>query len=57
MDRLYVLATAFILAGFLSGGIYSISSSSGGTYIVNRFTGSAWYCFGRCVRQTYENSN
>jgi hypothetical protein len=60
MDRLYVLAIAIVIAGALSGGVYSVSGANGSAHIVNRFTGSTWYCGATtCLRAAYrgENSN
>ncbi|MGH2198718.1 hypothetical protein ACQ1Z2_14315 [Enterococcus faecalis] len=48
MDRIYVLAAAIVLAGFLSGGVYSVTGTGNSGMIVNRFTGSAWSCFSDC---------
>ena len=47
MGKSYILAAVLVLlgllgGGFLSGGIYE--SNGGGTYIVNRFTGTGYYC-------------
>lgn len=46
MDRIYILAAAILLAGFLSGGIYTAAGNgaSGGTKVLNRFTGGLWDC-------------
>jgi hypothetical protein len=43
---LLALSAAIVLAGFLSGGIYSGTTTPNGAYIVNRFTGGAWACMG-----------
>jgi hypothetical protein len=59
MDRVIVLAVALVMAGFVSGGIYTASSNgaSGGVTIMNRFTGTAWSCFNSCEPVQYKNSN
>ena len=44
MDRLVILAVAIVIAGGLSGGIYTTVGTQGTSMIVNRFTGSAWNC-------------
>jgi hypothetical protein len=45
MDRLYILAIAIVIAGALSGGVYSVAGTgTGGSIMFNRFTGSSWYC-------------
>jgi len=47
MDKLFVLATAIALAGFLSGGLYQLApngGSAGGSKVLNRLTGSVWDC-------------
>jgi len=45
MDRLFVLAAALVVAGFLSGGIYTASSNGQGfTMVVNRFNGNVVAC-------------
>ncbi len=49
MGRLTIIALALAIAGLLSGGIYSVSSSGLSTAIViNRFTGAAWSCSVTC---------
>jgi hypothetical protein len=45
----WILAAAILLAAFASSGLYSVVAVSQGdrpsyVTIVNRFTGSAWYC-------------
>jgi hypothetical protein len=45
----WILAAAILLAAFASSGLYSVAAVSQGdrpgyVTIVNRFTGSAWYC-------------
>jgi hypothetical protein len=45
----WILAAAVLLATFASSGLYSVVAVSQGdrpgyVTIVNRFTGSAWYC-------------
>jgi hypothetical protein len=55
MDRLLILAMAIVIAGALSGGLYTTSGSNG-VYVVNRFTGSAWFCgLGTCIPFKYSN--
>ena len=45
MDRMFVLAAALIVAGLLSGGIYSIAGTNNGSaMVVNRFTGHVSFC-------------
>lgn len=45
MDRLVILAGALVLAGFLSGDLYTATGQgTGGAIVVNRFTGNGWYC-------------
>jgi hypothetical protein len=45
MDKIYILAAAIALAGFLSGGVYSVAGSASNRFIVvNKFTGSGWAC-------------
>lgn len=46
----WILAAAILLGAFLSSGLYSIAAVSEGdrwgyVAIVNRFTGSAWFCY------------
>jgi hypothetical protein len=56
MDRMTVFAVGLVIAGLLSGGIYQISDAGTGSYaVVNRFTGSTWFCAGNCRPQKYEN--
>lgn len=56
MDRLYILAAALALAGFLSGGIYTVTGSLGNAVVINRFTGSVWYCTASgCSGRQYTN--
>lgn len=59
MDRLYILAAALVLAGFLSGGIYTASGGgNGASIVVNRFTGAGWYCAAmNCFRLREQISN
>ncbi len=57
MDRLYILAVALVLAGFLSGGIYTVTGAGNSGIIVNRFTGNAWDCFGLCKPIPFRISN
>lgn len=45
----WIIGAAILTAAFLSSGLYSVVAVSradgvGYTTIVNRFTGSAWYC-------------
>ena len=55
MDRLFVLGAAILLAGLLSGGVYSVSGSGSGTAIViNKFTGAVWSCGYQCTRTDYK---
>jgi len=49
----WIVAIGIAAAGIFSGGIYTAvpagvggQSSAAATYIVNRFTGSAKYCYG-----------
>jgi hypothetical protein len=45
MDRLVILAVAIVIAGALSGGLYTATGQgTGGAIVVNRFTGNGWYC-------------
>lgn len=44
MDRLYILAIALVLAGAMSGGVFSVSHGNGNSTIINRFTGKGWFC-------------
>ena len=45
-----VLSLGLIIGGFLLGGRYTITSSTGATYVLDRFTGSAYYCYlGECA--------
>jgi hypothetical protein len=45
MDRLLMLAIAIVIAGALSGGVYSIAGSgTGNSVVINRFTGKVWTC-------------
>ncbi len=45
MDRLFFLAAAIVIAGLLSGGIYSATGTGNGFgLVVNRFTGTVWTC-------------
>jgi hypothetical protein len=44
MDRIYILAIAIVIAGALSGGLYTAAGGNGSGYVINRFTGSGWYC-------------
>jgi len=40
-----IIAAALVVAGFASGGRYTVSGSGqGGALIVDRYTGSAWSC-------------
>jgi hypothetical protein len=39
-----ILAVAVVLAGFLSGGIYTTSGTQFVSNVTNRFTGSTWKC-------------
>ena len=56
MDKLFILAAAILLAGFLSGGIYTVAGTQGSTTIVNRFTGKAWFCAAKtCYPIEYSN--
>ena len=59
MDRLFIFAIAIVLAGFLSGGVYSVADSGNtGAVIVNRFTGNGWYCgLLGCSPLTFKISN
>jgi hypothetical protein len=46
----WILAAAILFAAFLSSGLYSIAAVSEGdrwgyVAVVNRFTGSAWFCY------------
>ena len=56
IERYYVrtaaaaLVAAGVIGGFLIGGLYSAIPGPRGdavplAYVVNRFTGNAWYCF------------
>lgn len=58
MDRLAIIALAIVIAGLLSGGVYSVSSSGLSTaIIINRFTGAAWSCSVVCeLIETRRNS-
>lgn len=45
----WIIGAAILIAAFLSSGLYSVVAVSRGdgvgyTTIVNRFTGSAWFC-------------
>lgn len=45
MDRMFFLAIAIVIAGFLNGGVYSMATGpNDGLMVVNRFTGSVWTC-------------
>ncbi|MGY3075350.1 hypothetical protein ACVWZZ_001721 [Bradyrhizobium sp. LM6.10] len=59
MDRLFVLAGAIVLAGFLSGGVYSVTGGErGNSTIINRFTGSVWGCtILECTPTAFKISN
>jgi hypothetical protein len=58
MDRMIIFGVAVVIGGFLVGGIYQISDAGTGSYaIVNKFTGSTWFCAGGCKFQKYENPN
>jgi|tagenome__1003787_1003787.scaffolds.fasta_scaffold20949336_5 hypothetical protein len=51
MDRLIILAIALVIASVLNGGIYTVSGGQATTHIINRFTGSGWYCAAsNCLR-------
>lgn len=55
---LTVICAAIVIAGFLSGGIYSISASGQGTaYVANRFTGKVWYCYSGACSPIESESN
>jgi hypothetical protein len=55
MDRLYILAIAIVIAGALSGGVYSVTTmGNNGSAVINRFTGSTWACDNTgCIRLRY----
>jgi hypothetical protein len=53
MDRLIILAIAIAIAGGLSGGVYSVSGGNGSSFVINRFTGAAWYCGAQNCFRTY----
>lgn len=55
MDRLYILAIAIVIAGALSGGVYSVSArGNAGIAVINRFTGSTWGCdLSGCIQLRY----
>lgn len=59
MDRLFILAAALVVAGFLSGGLYTVAGQgTGGALVVNRFTGNGWYCGAmNCFRMNWRDSN
>jgi hypothetical protein len=45
MINLLVLGTAIVCAGILAGGVYiGIQGNDGSSYIINRFTGAAYFC-------------
>ena len=50
VNKVWVVAGAIVLAGFFIGGQYyavSVPNSDGigYTFVINRFTGSAWFCY------------
>ena len=46
-----ILAIAIMIAGVLSGGVYSVSgSTTTGAVVVDRFTGTVWSCSGNCAQ-------
>ena len=58
MDRLFILAIAIVIAGALSGGVYtSAGSGSGGVVITNKFTGSSTFCATTVCRPMQLNLN
>ena len=55
--QVWVLAIALVVAGFLIGGIYTITplprgDSEGNAYKMNRFTGQTWYFTGSGYKDT-----
>jgi hypothetical protein len=58
MDRLMILAVAIVIAGALSGGVYSASGSYSNAIVINRFTGTVWNCnLLSCIQIARGNSN
>ncbi len=58
MDRLLILAIVIVIAGALSGGVYSVSGTGNGTaLIVNRLSGNTWLCGLSCSPIRFNNSN
>jgi hypothetical protein len=54
MDRLFIIAIAIMIAGVLSGGLYSVGGMSNGFSVINRITGSTWACdYTGCVKLHY----
>ena len=44
------LSLGLIVGGFLLGGRYTIATGASATYVLDRFTGSAYYCYlGECA--------
>lgn len=49
MNGWWILSAALLLAAFISSGLYSTAAVSqserpGYVIVINRFTGSSWYC-------------
>lgn len=42
----YILSGSIVFAGLWIGGLYSVSGGNGSAHVVNRITGSTWYCWG-----------
>lgn len=62
MNGWWILAAAIMFAAFISSGLYSIAPVSEGdrwgyVAIVNRFTGSAWFCYPAECRPIPENKS
>jgi hypothetical protein len=44
------LSLGLIIGGFALGGRYTIAAGPSATYVLDRFTGSAYYCYlGECA--------
>lgn len=54
LDRLMILAIAIVIAGALSGGLYTTTGDNS-AYVVNRFTGHVWFCGFECKALKYSD--
>jgi len=40
----YILSGSIVFAGLWIGGLYSVSGGNGDAHVINRITGTTWYC-------------